>query len=365
MTSSLNAQRGMTLIELMVALLLGLLLTAAAVQLLVTGQITYNLQKSSAEVQDNGLFGMEVLNRSMRLANYNNRTALINDEIPWGGVVLSSDVDDDPAKGDLPRNLEAVTTNGTAKNYIPAALLSRGNGMTAGTGNQWTGASNVVLSSGTSVASDQLVVQYTAPEDMYDCEGNRALGPRTASITENGTTVSRRIPGDTVVERYFLRQDNVKNASEPNAPLALACDASRYHLNDQARVIANTVIMGNPSDGGTAIPYGDAGQVIMNRVDQFHVLLGVQPPQAGDNRMLFYTLDNYMKLTAPRPRVVALKVAVLARSSSNSRNKQVDNSQVFELLDQQVKVKPASNDYYVRQVYTSTVALRNAMGDRS
>ncbi len=143
MTSSLNAQRGMTLIELMVALLLGLLLTAAAVQLLVTGQITYNLQKSSAEVQDNGLFGMEVLNRSMRLANYNNRTALINDEIPWGGVVLSSDVDDDPAKGDLPRNLEAVTTNGTAKNYIPAALLSRGNGMTAGTGNQWTGASNV------------------------------------------------------------------------------------------------------------------------------------------------------------------------------------------------------------------------------
>ena len=48
---------GYTLVELMVALALGLIIVAAAVQLLISGQSTLTYQKAIESVQDNANFG--------------------------------------------------------------------------------------------------------------------------------------------------------------------------------------------------------------------------------------------------------------------------------------------------------------------
>ncbi|EXE97941.1 prepilin-type N-terminal cleavage/methylation domain protein [Acinetobacter sp. 1592897] len=70
--SFLEKQQGFTLIELMVALALGLILVAAATQLFIGGILSSRLQKANAEIQDSGIFGLDYIIRDIRLVNYGN-----------------------------------------------------------------------------------------------------------------------------------------------------------------------------------------------------------------------------------------------------------------------------------------------------
>lgn len=62
-----NKEQGFTLIELIVALALGLILVAAATQLFIGGLLSSRLQKANAEIQDSGIFGLEYMARDIRL----------------------------------------------------------------------------------------------------------------------------------------------------------------------------------------------------------------------------------------------------------------------------------------------------------
>ena len=53
--------RGFTLIELMVSLAIGLLVALAAVQMFVTNQQSFNLQRGMGDVQDNGRFALDFI----------------------------------------------------------------------------------------------------------------------------------------------------------------------------------------------------------------------------------------------------------------------------------------------------------------
>lgn len=50
-----NKEQGFTLIELIVALALGLILVAAATQLFIGGLLSSRLQKANAEIRDSGI----------------------------------------------------------------------------------------------------------------------------------------------------------------------------------------------------------------------------------------------------------------------------------------------------------------------
>lgn len=82
-------QAGFTLIELMIAITLGLILVAVAIQMLVSGQQNYRIQSSAASLQDSGLFGINYVTKNIRLANHGN-ASIINDESLYGGIVLSN-----------------------------------------------------------------------------------------------------------------------------------------------------------------------------------------------------------------------------------------------------------------------------------
>ena len=63
-----RTRRGFSLIELMVALTLGLLLTAGLVQLFTSTKVTFNTNDALARVQENGRFALENLKRELREA---------------------------------------------------------------------------------------------------------------------------------------------------------------------------------------------------------------------------------------------------------------------------------------------------------
>ncbi|SDG36572.1 type IV pilus assembly protein PilW [Onishia taeanensis] len=68
--SRLSRQRGANLIELMIVLVLALVITAGIYQLFSANQRTYRLQNALSEVQENGRFVLDVLQRDLRHAGY-------------------------------------------------------------------------------------------------------------------------------------------------------------------------------------------------------------------------------------------------------------------------------------------------------
>lgn len=372
-----QTQQGYTLIELMVALALGLLISAAAIQLFITSQTTFNLQQGGADVQDSSIFGLELLSRNARMANYGGGRPVMNDFTPIGGIVLTSDAvaETNRLGATIPVtvNLQSVRLSGAA---VKAPLLTRGQGLTGGTvTNEWNGASNVTIVGGSEAKSAQLVIQYRAPQRMFDCEGREVLGPRMsnqagdtlgATVDADGNPMpARMIDGDVVVERYFLRKDPTVAPGEPTArALALACDAGRYSVNNAKQVKDGTIPLQN---------YGDAGQILMTRVDHFDIRLGVE---VAPGQVTYYTVKDYLAIKPPvvagagvaRPRLLSLQVAVLARAQGKSLSQSLDPNMSYTMLDQEVKMtipdsSTGGNSGYVRKVYGTTIALRNGRGE--
>ena len=65
-----RSQHGLSLVELMIALLLGLLITAAATQMLLTTKNAYRMQDDISRLQENGRFAVELLSHDIRMAGY-------------------------------------------------------------------------------------------------------------------------------------------------------------------------------------------------------------------------------------------------------------------------------------------------------
>lgn len=63
-------QRGVTLVELMVAMLLGLLLTAGAIQVFAGNRVAYSFNQGLARLQENGRFAIDTLNFRTRMGGY-------------------------------------------------------------------------------------------------------------------------------------------------------------------------------------------------------------------------------------------------------------------------------------------------------
>ncbi|BCX88540.1 type IV pilus assembly protein PilW [Methylomarinovum tepidoasis] len=63
-------QDGVSLVEIMVALVAGLILTAGGIQIYAANKQTYRVADASARIQENARFAMEILGRQLRMAGY-------------------------------------------------------------------------------------------------------------------------------------------------------------------------------------------------------------------------------------------------------------------------------------------------------
>lgn len=142
---SLTFQSGMSLIELMVALLIGSVLIAGASKILVSNMQSFRLQDNVSSAQEAGRLGLEILLTDLR------RAGLDNPVMTVGGVAMNV--------GITGRNGSATTGTGTGA--VPGLLA----------------------------ASDEVTVAYAAPVDMTNCEGATALA------------------GQVIVNRYYIAVD--------------------------------------------------------------------------------------------------------------------------------------------------------------
>lgn len=301
-TSALPASvLGFTLIELMISLVLGLLISAAVIQVYIISTRTVTVQQGASEVQDSTIFALQSLEDQIRIANLGNPITNLNDTTMNGGIVLTGD--------NLGDNSYADT------GYL---TVSAGQTGTAGS-NGWTGVSN------TDVASDQLTIQYRniTPDSLFDCEGTEV----TAGSSE------------WVIERYFVRPASGAAVSG-SQHLVLACDAGRL------------------TAPGVVADLGDNGEVIIPSIDQFKVLLGTL---TDIDNLTYLPSSTYLDVDQPttgdKPAITTVKLGVIVRSSTPLVSS-VDKTD-FNVLGTAQTLKTESTKYY-RRGYESTNLLRNA-----
>ncbi|MDD3762719.1 MAG: PilW family protein [Nevskiales bacterium] len=73
-----GAQRGLSLVELLISITLGLILLAGITQIFVSSKQGYRVQQSNSELQENGRYAMEYIGQAIRHADF------------WGGVEAST-----------------------------------------------------------------------------------------------------------------------------------------------------------------------------------------------------------------------------------------------------------------------------------
>ena len=70
MKQSKSSQTGFTLIELMIAMLLGAFLIGGIMQIFLGSRQTYRMQENLSRLQENGRFAMEFITRDNRMMGY-------------------------------------------------------------------------------------------------------------------------------------------------------------------------------------------------------------------------------------------------------------------------------------------------------
>lgn len=312
-------QAGFTLIELMISLVLGLIVSAAVIQVYLINVKTSSIQASGSELQDASVFGLQQLEKSIRLANLGNPSTRIDGTTPNGGIVLTG------ANIGVPNPSEPNP-------YPNTAYLTRRAGESAVGPNGWTGISN------TNTGSDQLTIQYTnitgAP--MIDCEG------ATAAVN------------DIVIERYFVRLATSNTSTTAIKDLVLACDAGR--VNNAGGIATFTPTTDSKN-------FGQAGQEFIVNVDQFKVLLGAQYTTGANAGQLVYLPSSaYLAITTDKPAITSVKIGLIVHGSTPIIGSAEQSE--FALLGQSPadnKLKTdSSSKKKVRSTYETTTLLRNA-----
>lgn len=256
MNPSRIAGRGFSVLELLVSLAIGLLVTMAAVQLFVTNQLNFQLQRGLSDVSENGRFALDYIARQARQVSYVPTWPNIK---VWEPIVVGV--------ADLPTGTSGLAGIVSANNN--PALPAPGTGKQGGIG-----------------PSDSVLLQYYTSVATMDCEG--------AAVPA----------GSVVLARFFLRADTVADTGS-----ALVCEGG-YHsgLTDAALQNFST----GSSGGAVLLSSVDNFQVLIGLANT----TAGEPAYARR----YLTIQEYADLGTPRPPISALKFGLLVSSVDKAGN---------------------------------------------
>ena len=226
-------QRGFSIVELLIAVALGLILTVGLISVFVSSKQGYRVQESRSRMQENARFALDYLSRSVRLADFwgsvpPNRITIYG-ATPYVGNIAASDCKDgwmiDPATG--------------LRGYDGGASYP-GDGLPASCFNDYVGNSDVIairyaepdsvvatadLGSAASLANGKYFLRVLA---------GKSAGLFNAAVTANITSATTAIP-DTV--------------GSPGAVINYRMQSELYYLASPSGAVPSLYYTRNNIDG--------------------------------------------------------------------------------------------------------------------
>ncbi len=321
-------QRGFTLVEILIALVIGLILTGGIIQVFSSTRQSNRVQEAISRMQENGRMALEVIARDARMADF------------WG------------CSGDI-----ANVTNHLDSGE--SGFINFGVGGVDGTDSGGSGADTLVLRGGT---GNGLILQ--AP-----------FGPATSSAL-NVTTGNGLDEGDVVMisdcetaDIFQVSNDDADttgsiahttggsitpgndNVFDPGCPGASAHCLSKVYDNT-ARVFTTNQVTYSIATGSEGLPaLFRNGQEFLDGIEDFQVLYG-EDTDGNSVADYYVAAGDVVDMT----QVISIRFAIVTVSSTDRLYE--GPAQTYRVLG----ANRTSGDTRIRQVYTSTVTLRNRIG---
>ena len=312
---------GFSMVELMIALALGLLLTAAVLQTFISLKRTYEFQEEFSRIQENGRFAMEFLSRDIRRADY------------WGCLGGTTDITNDVNASSSATFSFGAGVEGTDEGspYIPA------------TGDR---PDSITLR-----GADGTGIQVTTP---YMPTPASALHVTNASSIEQAdiVLVSDCVAGDifqkTNPTHATLLNHNSGGSTNPGNNTG---DLSKTYRGD-ARVyqpFSYTYHIDTGTSGEPAL-FRNTTEELVEGIENFQVLYGEDVGSSDGVPDYFVPADHIVDMDD----VVSVMVTVVVRSV---RDNLTDTAQSFELNG----TTYTPSDRRIRKVFSTKVAVRNRL----
>jgi len=329
-----SRQQGLSLVEIMVAMTLGLILTAGVIELFISNKRSYEVQTATNGMQENGRYAMKLLTDALRAADH------------WGGVE-ASDVGGSPAvtgvgscnaawllnvdegirgyegvsaapplpdsciaEADYVANTDAFVVRHAGGEYQSTATVKGGSG------------SEVWVRTGVGRRAQVFAASdiTSLPSDLYDPGNEDADGLYNYPYQ---------------VVAYFLRPCSGKAGA--------ACAAS--------------------DDGGNPIPTLARLALVNGQLQEQAMVSGVEDMQVEygvdanlDTNADFYTDAATVTAANQWGRVTSVRLTLVVRSQERGPLKDTAS---YKLPNGATYTLPVNSEYYQRKVLTSVVQIRN------
>ena len=399
--------RGVTLIELMIALLIGSILVLGLVEIFSASRSAYLLSQGIARNQESSRFAVDFLTRDLRMAGH---TGCVNDQsllstsgsVITGGNIRSLFMTNTDRNnnnvGALPFPLrfdmaiQGFEANGTAPgntSAIPATPV-------VGVASDWTPALPTELQGlGALKGSDIVVLRFLSPEESPITTFNAAGTPAVvypaasgtvatggsglfavadcrsatvfqASATPSSTQMNVTLSGLNKSNLSFVSTQDGSLAYKPGSAALFRAESMAYFvaLNGQQEPALYRVRWTAPP--GATVPARAVPDEMVGGIESMQLLYGrdavTDPalPPLG-NIATMDTADTINASTygpaAAWRRVGAVQVGLLVRNTGDraASSQSVDAQAVMQVS------MPAPNDANYRSTYETTVALRNRL----
>jgi type IV pilus assembly protein PilW len=340
-----HRQRGFSLVELMVAITIGIILLAGVLQIYLSSKQSYRVQEATSRLQENGRFAIELLGRDIRDAgNFGCRARAASKPVEEGGVLTVNHLN--PAgTGYLQYNANLAVTGveGAVANVTPDSITLQSTvdgGIKVLNAGPQTSANIQVVSPNT-LASGNIVL-------VTDCENGDVFQISGGNPGASGTVVHNT------------------GAGSPGNIQAVTCTGANAHClskvyGTDARIFTTrqlTYTIAPGASGQNALflsVNGAPPQELVEGVENMQILYGVDGPDAD------FSAEQYLtaaQVGANFNQVVSVQISLLLVSAGDTGANVVTAPQTYTFPLGAASATTAA-DRRLRRVFTSTFSVRN------
>ncbi len=387
-TASRKRPFGFTLVELMVALTIGLLLLAGVSAIFATSRSTYTMEEGLGRIQESGRFAMEYLGQDIRTAGYlgcnSTASAIVNNMattntdpyrlVPGTGGVMTGAPTNPLPPGGIKAFIYSGSTGNARSDWtpnLPSEFFAASGEVQAGTDVllvQRATASDTVTASTT---SNNLTADMVAATDSITITANSAGAIAVSDIlvisdclNADIFTASSVATAGSVTTIGHAAFNKVYKRSTQGSAQVMKFTSRVYYVRPAASSADEPALMRREiSNGAAATP--PAAQEIAQGIEDmrlgFGVDMGSNTVEYGDAGMVNSgngTVTYWNKITTVRIGLLLRTPTKVEQGASNDSGK---FSGGLELVDG-VLLSSVPDDNRQRQVYKSTISVRGVRG---
>lgn len=344
----LKHQHGISLVEVLVALVISLFLLAGIVQVYVANKSSYAFSNAISRIQENGRYALDTMVQDLRMAGF------------FGCAVF--DTEDDAAMDAIVNNLD---TSGTG--YDPDLYDFLEKDLVEGTENDGLNGSDSITMRGAVPGQATVEEPYntnlsanifvTQPNDLEkndiimisNCRGADIF--QVTNLTQSGTSNKTALVHNTGTgEPGNYNPDSCAGANAHCLSQAYGADSSVFKLH----AVTYSIAVGESGEPALWRSENGINQELIEGIEQMQLLYGVDttdddfPNQYMTSTQLIASANDWYD-------VISIRLMLLIRSASDAV---VEAPQVINYNG----VTSTAADNRLRQVFSTTIALRNRIG---